>query len=39
MAITKRTTKAKLMSEMKKAGIKMPHGYKIAKRKVTPKKK
>lgn len=30
------TSKTKLISEMKKAGIKLPHGYKIAKR-VKPK--
>lgn len=39
MAATKRITKDKVKSELKKAGYKLPHGYAVEKRKQVPKRK
>ncbi len=39
MATTKKITKQKVQSDLKKAGYKLPHGYAVEKRKQTPKRK
>lgn len=38
MATQKKITKKELMTDLKKKGLKLPHGYKIVKRKTKAKK-